>query len=109
MGTKKQIFAVELNLLLIARTGIKVTRGLALDIANLDFPCSFLLSFSTRAAKDPPAAGSADPADSPRSQRGDSNPALPDLFTSPPFFIHHSFASSLADPEVPSGFEAFLV
>lgn len=45
MGTEKQIFAVELNLPLIARTGIKVIRNLALDIVNLDFQCSFLLSF----------------------------------------------------------------
>lgn len=45
MGTKKQIFAVELNLPLIARTGIKIIRSLALDIVNLDFQCSFLLYF----------------------------------------------------------------
>lgn len=45
MGTKRQIFAVELNLPLIARTGIKIIRSLALDIVNLDFQCSFLLYF----------------------------------------------------------------
>lgn len=64
MGTKKQIFAVELNLPLIAGTGIKDTRSLALDIVNLDFQRSFLLSFSTCSAKDLPAAGRADPASS---------------------------------------------
>lgn len=45
MGTKKQIFAVELNLPLTARTGIKIIRSLALDTVNLDFQCSFLLYF----------------------------------------------------------------
>lgn len=92
MGTKKQIFAVDLNVPLIARTGIKVSHGLALDTADLDFQRSFLLSFSTCSAKDLPAAGRADPDTSSRLQRGCYNHTLPDIYISP-FFIHYSFAS----------------
>lgn len=97
MGTKKQIFAVELNLPLIARTGNKVSRSLPLDTVNLDFLCSFLLSFSTCSAIDLPAAGRADTATSSGFQGGDSNHTLPDISIYP-FFIHYTFA----DPEVPS-------